>query len=66
METPTIPPSIMWFGTKNSSSPNAIMTAPMATITIRAVIFRTVFFFCCLALATLVVCESLKSIAPIN
>ena len=44
METPTMPPSIMWLGTKNSSKPNAIIIAPSETIIILAKTLRMLFF----------------------
>ncbi len=44
METPTMPPSIMWLGTKNNSKPKAIMIAPNDTIIILRNVLRMLLF----------------------
>ena len=61
IETPTIPPSIMWFGTKNNSNPSAIIIAPSATIMLLMTILRALFFCGLTNLGVIsVVCESLN------
>lgn len=68
METLMIPPSIMWLGTKNSSSETAIMITPVMTIIVRMTKRRVLLFFCGFAVLLCIeaVCKSLKLIDPFN